>query len=277
MKDTVMNWSSYISESFHSFWLKVVDAFPSILGAIVILIIGWLAAKLVRYLIQKSLTKIAKSKTIANYINDDNQTVFSRTIQIIAQFVYWVIILLFLVIASESLGWNVVSQEIGVLFRYIPLLFSGVIILIIGWYIARLIKNILAGSMNSFGMSGGNQISTIAFYVIMVFVGVTALNQIGVNTAILNQNITLIIACVLLSFGIAFGIASKNLVENFLSGSYAKKHLKVGLWIKVNDIEGVIEAIDNTTVKIKGKESTYILPIKNIVNTEYQIKEKEAE
>ena len=157
------------------------------------------------------------------------------------------------------------------LFRYLPKLFSGVIILIIGLYIAKLLRDMLTASMSGLGMGGSKSIGNIVFYVVIIFVGITALNQVGVDTQIISQNITLIIGAVLLSFAIAFGFASRNVLENFISGSYARNNLKLGIKIRVNNVEGVIESIDSTSVRVKSENTVYVFPIKELANTTYQI------
>ena len=271
MNEKISNWSEVLSHSFNEFWSQFLEMLPGVVGAFLIMLIGWLVARLLSKLTVKILSKMKESKALQKFVERTSDEMSMNIINIISKFVYWVIILLFLVISAESLGWKIVSQEIGLLFRYLPKLFSGVIILIIGLYIAKLLRDMLTASMSGLGMGGSKSIGNIVFYVVIIFVGITALNQVGVDTQIISQNITLIIGAVLLSFAIAFGFASRNVLENFISGSYARNNLKLGIKIRVNNVEGVIESIDSTSVRVKSENTVYVFPIKELANTTYQI------
>lgn len=275
MKDKINNWQDVFTRSFSEFWDQFIELLPTVLGAILIMLIGWLLARFLSKLTLRVLTRISNTKMSERFKSNLDPKSLERIVNFISRFIYWVVILLFLIIVSEALGWQVVSKEIGLLFRYLPKLFSGVIIFIIGLYIAGIIRDILSSSLNSLGVAGSGSIALIAYYVVVIFTGITAINQAGIDTSIINQNITLIIGAILLSFAVSFAIASRNLIENFISGTYARNNIKLGIKIKIHNIEGIVESIDSTTISVRSATDVFIIPLKDLSNSTYQILDAE--
>lgn len=277
METNLQSWPEVVKNSFNQIGSEIIKFLPTILVAIGILIIGLLIAKLISRLVKKVLHKLFKSKWFnkrasnTKLFSDDFKGDSIKIISVVSKFVYWVIVLFVLVVTSELLGWEIVSTEIGTLFRYIPKLLSGIVIVVIGMYIARFIKHSIANIMHSLTMSGEKIISSMAFYIVMIFVTITALNQIDVDTSIINQNITLIIGAIFISFAIAFGFASKNILESFISGTYNRSSLELGMKIRIDGKEGVIERIDNVSITIANKEMEHVFPLKRLAETDYDI------
>ncbi|PIE49616.1 MAG: hypothetical protein CSA39_01600 [Flavobacteriales bacterium] len=277
MNTNLQSWVDVVKNSFNQIGVETITFLPTLLVAILILILGLVLAKLVSKLIRRILYRVLKFnwfasrintiKLFTNNTNDSNQNL----IIIVSKFTYWVIVLFFLVVTSDLLGWEIVSKEVGILFRYIPKLLSGIVIFIIGMYIARFIKHGIANVMESFAMSGGKIISNAAFYIVMIFVTITALNQVDINTTIINQNITIIIGAIFVSFAIAFGFASRNILESFISGSYSRNNLEIGMTIKIDGKVGVIKKIDNVSITIVNDEMEHVFPLKRLAETNYDI------
>ena len=58
--DKVTEYKDIATESLTAMWLEITKIFPSIIGALVVLVIGWLITKIVVRLIKKAL-KLAKA------------------------------------------------------------------------------------------------------------------------------------------------------------------------------------------------------------------------
>ena len=132
-------------------------------------------------------------------------------------------------------------------------------------------RNIL-DTFKSMQISGSSLVSNIAFYVIVVFVSITALNQAGVNTEIITSNLTLILGSVLVSFTIAFGLGARDIITRLLFGFYTRRNFEIGQHIKTKKIEGVIQEIDNICISIKTEQGIVIMPIKHFVDLKVIIK-----
>ena len=75
----------------------------------------------------------------------------------------------------------------------------------------------------------------------------------------------------MLSFTIAFGLGSKEIIQRLLFGFYSRKNLNVGQRIKIGDVQGVIESIDNIYMTLITTEGKFIFPIKEVSDKIIQI------
>lgn len=251
-----------------------MSALPNILGAIFLIIFGWLIAKIVSFIIRKALKalrfdRLSEKLHLDVMLGKVNLDVSPSLI--VSKFVYWVIVLLFFVTASDTLGWTVVSESISDLITYLPKLFSGIVIFVIGFYIANFVKNGLKGILESLAVASSRLISGFAFYVILIIITLTALNQIGIDTDVVTSNIIIIIGGIILAFAISFGISSRDILTNILSSFYTKNTFEVGQKIEFNDIKGTIEKINITSCVIKGKDGTTIIPVKRLLTEDIKI------
>ncbi|MCB0460232.1 MAG: mechanosensitive ion channel [Flavobacteriaceae bacterium] len=248
-------------------WQAIVDFLPKLLLVIIILLAGWIAVKIITYIVKKALrlTKIDKWADKLNEIEIFNQSEFKINLEkLIIGAVKWIVILLIVIVISDVLGLEVISQEIGNLIRYLPKLFSAIAIFMIGVYIASIIRNAVNSLFKSFNLGGSKFIGNIIFYVLVVIITITALNQAGVDTGIITNNLTLILGALLFAFTLAFGLGSKEIIQRLLFGFYTRKTLSVGDVIKIGDVKGKIEAIDNINLIVQTKDGKQIFPIKII-------------
>ena len=178
---------------------------------------------------------------------------------------------MFLIIAADIMAWDFVSKEIGNLLRYLPRLFSAIALFMIGIYIASFVKNAIRGFYESLNLSGSKIISNLVFYIIAIIITVTALDQAGIDTTVITNNITIILGAFLLAISIAFGLGSKDVVKEILLTFYTRKNYDLGDTVKINNVEGSIEAIDNISMTITTATGKTIIPIKEVVESQVEI------
>ena len=143
--DTITIWKDLTYNSLNEMGINIMTAIPNILGAIVVLILGWLITKIVIFVLKKILN-FSKIDRLTEIINDRN--IFGKadikfnTSAVILGFVKWIMFLVFLIIASDIMNWKIVSVEIGNLLRYLPKLFSAIALFMVGLYIANFVKKL---------------------------------------------------------------------------------------------------------------------------------------
>lgn len=255
-------------------WYDFVGFLPQLLKGLAFLIIGWLFIKFVLYIIKKALG-LTNIDTLPEKLNVDeifgNSSLKIQPTKIIITSIKWILIFIFIIVASELLGLKMVSEQLGNLIAYLPKLISALLIFAVGIYIANMIKKTISGMFSSLELSGGNLVGNIIFYIIAVIVSVTALNQAGINTDLITNNLSIIFASILAAFTLSFGLGSRDIIKRLLFGYYTRKNLQVGDKIKTEKFEGIIESIDNISVILRTKEKMTIIPIKEIVDNNIEV------
>lgn len=123
-------------------------------------------------------------------------------------------------------------------------------------------------------LSGGKLISQVVFFLLLTFISITALNQAGIDTQIITNNITMILASFLLAFAIAIGLGAREVVGKLLNTFYARKTFEVGQTIIFNDDSYTIDAVQSISVILKNSKGRLIVPIKDIVENQVQMQDQ---
>ncbi|APZ46297.1 hypothetical protein BW723_08295 [Polaribacter reichenbachii] len=255
-------------------WYDFVNFLPQLLKGLAFLIIGWLFIKFILYIIKKALG-LTNIDALPEKLNVDeifgSNSVKIQPTKIIITTIKWILIFVFVIVASELLGLKMVSEQLSNLIAYLPKLISALIIFAVGIYLANLVKKAVASMFASLELTGGSLVGNIVFYLIAVIVSVTALNQAGINTDLITNNLSIIFASILAAFTISFGLGSRDIIKRLLFGYYSRKNLQVGNKIKTKNYEGIIQSIDNISVILKVENKTIIIPVKEIVDNEIEV------
>lgn len=263
------------SESLSGMVGEMSRAFPKIIGALVILILGWVVIKFSLFILRKVL-KLAKVDVLNEKLNEmdlgGKGDLKIDVEKIILGFVRFLLILVFLIVAADVLNWKIISVEIGNLLRYLPRFFSALVLLVIGFYIGSLVKKTVKKLFDSMEFGGSNLVSNMLYFIIVIFMSITALNQAGVDTTIISNNITLILGALLLAFSLGVGLGSREVIADILRSFYMRKTYAVGDKIVIGGDEGTIEAIENNSLTLVTKAGKFVIPVKDVVSQKVEIK-----
>lgn len=267
---------SNLKDFFISYWQKIVEFFPNLLNAIVIITVGYFLARLVSWVIGKVFTAIKFDDLTAKIqLNEMVEKIGVKSpAQAFAKFIYIFILLIFLVPTFEVVELNVVSELITGLIDKIPAFIAALAIFFIGVFIARFIRDILLAAMNSLGPSASKTISSLIYYYIVIMITINALKQAQVDISLLENNFNNIIIAILAAGALAYGFAARDILRNLLASFFSKKHFEVGQKIEVEDIKGTIIAIDSTTIRIDSGNEEIVMPAEKLTTNKVRILKK---
>ncbi|MDH3243764.1 MAG: mechanosensitive ion channel [Saprospiraceae bacterium] len=256
------SWSEIFIHSLRSFGEKLMVAVPAIIGAILILILGWLIAKLFQS-ITRQVLKLLKINQLAERIKAtdmlEKANIQTSPIDLIAKFVYWLLLLLVIITASDTLGWSTVSNEISKLVEYLPSLVAAILFFIVGIYVASFVRDLIKGTTTSLGISVGMTLSNVVYYILLVLISLTALDQAGIDTQILHSNSLLILGTVLITGAISYGLASRDMLANILGSYVGKRSFKIGQTIEMDGVKGKILEINSVNLVIQTQGNTKVV------------------
>lgn len=197
-----------IRESLHQ-----IGAFlPRLLLAIVVLVIGWLVAKVVRFAIVKALYAInfnvvTEKAGIDRFLSQGGGDI--DTIRVLGGLFYWLVILAALMIAFNALDLAYVTDLIGRIVLFVPRVMVAVVILVFGAYFARFIATALTTYLRNIGAREAGLMGRLALYAIMAFVIMIAVDQLGLGD-IIRQTFLVVVAAVALALALAFGLGGQR-------------------------------------------------------------------
>lgn len=141
-----------ITEPLNNLLNQVFIYAPKFFGAALLLITAWVLATVLRFVIRKVLTSLKFDERLAEKTEEEKSVELTNTI---ANSIYWLIFLLFLpaILGSLQMGGLLepVQAMLDKILVFLPNIFTAVIILLIGWFLAKIIRKIVSNLLAAVG------------------------------------------------------------------------------------------------------------------------------
>ena len=188
-------------------------AIPAIVGAILLVVIGWIVAGLIGGLVAKVLRTIridqlADRAGVTTFLKRAN--IRADAAGVVAGLVKWYIRLVFLLLAANAVGLTAVSGIVANVLGFIPNLIVAMFILGVFSWLATTAKNLVSGGMESAGLPNAGGIGAIVFGAVLAFGIVAAADQLGIAQTLINTLFMGVVAALALAFGLAFGLGGRE-------------------------------------------------------------------
>ncbi|MCB1977809.1 MAG: hypothetical protein M9919_10875 [Burkholderiaceae bacterium] len=186
---------------------------PRVLLAVLVVIAGWLIAKLVRFAIVKALRAInfhvmTERAGIDDFLRKGGMA--ADTSAVFGVLAYWLVILAALLIAFNGLGLTYITDLLGRVVWFVPNVFVALLILAFGAYFARFVGDSVTTYGRNVDLQDAHFLGKLAQYAILIFVVLIALDQVNVGGDIVRQSFLVILSGVVFALALAFGLAGKD-------------------------------------------------------------------
>src|SRR5690349_10049165 len=196
-------------EPLRIFLGQVGDFLPRLALALVVLIAGWLIAKMVRFAIHRGLRKVnfhvvTDRAGIDGFLKDGG--IGMDATDILAMLVYWIVILAALVIGFNLLGLTYITDLLSRVLLFVPKVLVAALILAFGAYFARLVGQSISAYLRNIHLQDAELLGNLARYAILTFVVLIALDQVNVGGDIVRQTFLIVLAGLVFALALAFGL-----------------------------------------------------------------------
>lgn len=215
----VQDWSTVIVGSLQNLWYGFAGFLPTLIGALVILIIGLIFAAFFGTLIEKIFAAIRldtflSKLEIAPYFERGGLKL--KGARFLGQLVYWFILIGFLLAASDQLGLFAFSGFLNQILYYVPNIIVAVLIMLAAVFLGNFLRGIVRASVKSAKLFGANFLGSLTWWAIVVFGFLAALVQLNIAASIINTIITGFIAMLALAGGLAFGLGGRDYAAHLI-------------------------------------------------------------
>ena len=200
-------------QSYNTFFQQLSAFLPKLIGAAIILIVGWIVAKIVRTLSVKFLKLIrfnvvTEKARVDQFLADGG--VKRSAIEIIGSLFYWLIMLIVILTAFNSLGLTAASALFNQVFLFIPNIIVAVLVLILGLFLANLLSVAVVTYLKNIEIENAETIGKLINYAIIIFVISISLTQLNIGTELISSAFLLVFGALCLAMALAFGIGGKE-------------------------------------------------------------------
>jgi len=239
-----------------------VEFLPKLLGGLVVLLIGWIIARIVRAVVDRSirggLDALLERSGAAQVLERTSMT--ATPSEIVAGVFFWLIMILFVMASAEILGLSAVTVAITRVLGYIPSVVSAAVLLAAGVFLSRFVGNLVTSGATAADISYAAGLGAVANTSILVMVGVVTMEQLGVDTQILVTVITVSVAAIMAGMGLAFALGARDVVRGILAGHYLRQSLPQGEAIEVGGERGEVEQIGPVNTLLRDGERSWSIP-----------------
>ncbi len=199
---------------------KIINLLPSLLGALVILLLGWLVAKLlkaalIRLLVAVRLDRFSQRSGLSKFLSRGD--IKHSLADILGTMFFWIILLFFIYLAADVLNFTLVQDALNRVISFIPDLIAAVIIIIIGVLLASFFRGVVRVAAANYGLAHQDLIATVVQYLVIFFSVAMAMEELGVATHILVNSVLIIIAAIAFGLALAFGLGGKEVAGKMVS------------------------------------------------------------
>ncbi|OGB89147.1 hypothetical protein A2625_02365 [candidate division WOR-1 bacterium RIFCSPHIGHO2_01_FULL_53_15] len=206
-------------------WSQISQPLVSLISALVILLVGYILARLVGIAVAWVL-KLAQFDKGAKWIGFagllGKGEVKKTASELVGDLLYWVILFIAAISAARQAGLPV-DVSVVKLFTYLGLALLVTLILGLGLFFASFLSNVVKVVLLNFGVEGGKSLSRFIYYLVVIFAFLAALAQLGLRPSSIVGKLDIILGAPALAAAIAFGLGCKDMAADFLYGIFKGK------------------------------------------------------
>ena len=202
-----------LMEATREFLHQTAAFLPRLLLAMLVVAVGWLFAKALRFAVERAL-RAMNFNVLTERAGTDN---FLRqagmrgdTTTLFGIVAFWLALLAALIIAFNGLGLTYITDLLGRVVVFTPKLLITMLIVVFGSYCARFVGNAVQTYCLDAQIPDADMLGRIVRYVIMTFVVMIDLSQIEIGGDIVQRTFLIILGGIMLALALAFGLGGRN-------------------------------------------------------------------
>jgi small-conductance mechanosensitive channel len=236
---------------------------PKLLGAVLLLLVGWFLGKLIGTLVTKALravrfNQIADKAEIDDFLR--NAGVKMDPSAVVGAIARWFVYLVFFIAAFNALGLPQVSAVIDDVILFIPKVIVALVVLLVGALAGNLLAGVVRGSLRSMHVGDPELFANIARFGVIAFAAIAALDMLEIAPTIVNGLWTGLLALVVGTLVLAFGLGGRQAASDLTLGRLLRSELEPGTEIQAGAYRGTVRAIGSLFTTLETAQGVVKVP-----------------
>jgi hypothetical protein len=213
-----MDWNAILVQPVQSFFNQLMGFLPNVLGALLILLVGWIVAKfiegaVVQILKSVRLDRLADKIQLAGVLAKGG--IKRKLSELIGMIVYWLVMLAVLITTLNALQLTVAAQLLEQIVTFLPNVVAAIFILIVGVFAAAFLATTVRTAASNAGITQAQVLGQFVQTVVVVFAVVAALQQLQIQ--FVGEAFLIILMAVCFGLALAFGLGCKDLAGRWVN------------------------------------------------------------
>jgi hypothetical protein len=203
-----LTFTDRLQQSFSLLW----EFLPSIVGAGLVLLAGYILAKLVQKGVSRALKRLGLNDLLRKAGVQgavDSAAAHYNPARIIAHLAFWIVMFVAMVFAASLLGVESLTPVITELVGYVPSVIAAIVIIILGIVLGDFVGGLIMASTHS--LHGGPTLARAGKAGVVVLAVFMSLQELGVATNIVTTAFAILFGAVALAAALSFGLGNREL------------------------------------------------------------------
>jgi small-conductance mechanosensitive channel len=228
------------------------ESLPRIGGALLLLVLGLLAAWILGRLTGRTLRALEVDSLAERFgVHDVLARVgLERSLsRLLGRVVRIVITVIVVIAAVTTLGLGALSEALNEAVLFLPKLIVALALVLIGVIAADFARDWVdrLTDQMALGLPAGRAAQVVVFSLFLL----TAAAQLGIPTEILTAVVGLVVVAAALTLALAFGLGSRDVARQLSAGRYVGASFTVGQTISLDDVSGEIVALETAAAVLR--------------------------
>ena len=215
----VIEWNNLIVEPVQEMLTRIMAYLPVLFAGLVILIAGWIVAKLIRSIVNGLLKVtqfdvLTERSGIDEVLKKGDVNISAR--QVVSGLAYWMVIIMVLVMVANALGLPKASEILSNLFAYVPNVIAALLILVVAMSLSSFVSGIVQTAAGNAKLPKPKLLAGISRWAIIIFAVTIALVQLGIGNFLVTTTFNIILGGIVFALALAFGLGGKDTAARYL-------------------------------------------------------------
>ncbi len=238
-------------------------SYATVVG-IALLVVGWLVAYILSRVLERGILRVGRMLPGSDTASDSER---SRVARWVSRVVFWVVVLGFVLAATELLGLPLVTTWVSGVAAWLPRLLVSLLVLVGGIFVGRLTRTAVARAASSAGISYAQRLGRLSQLAVVSATVLVAIEQLGVEVGFVTTALMIVLAATLGGAALAFGMGSRGVMENILAGHYVRQLYDVGQVVRIDGVQGRVLRLTATAVVLQTDEGEAVIPAQEFTHS----------
>ena len=257
----VMTWKDKLVTSFTDALGQAINLAPNLVGMVVLLVIGYILARVIDRGIAASAEKLGLEKAAQNSgLKQSMEHVgIQRSVPwILGQFAFWTTMCVFISAGFSVLELTAVTTAMNQVLAFIPKLLVSTVVIVVGLLVAKFFRGVVATSADRVGISYAENLASAAYYFLALMTFVAAFDHLGLQFDLLKEMVLIAFSALAVGFALAFGLGGRDVMGGILAGYYVRQRLQAGDEVTVCGLEGTVREVGPVATVVETHENGLI-------------------
>jgi hypothetical protein len=233
---------------------------PSVIGAVLLLLAGWVLARVLRVLATRAAMLLDTLLARVGGPAGAERLRMGRAAGMLGTGVFWVVLLFFATAATQVLGLQTFTDWLARLIDYLPTLAAGVLIVVVGYVVSRVVGDVVRATATRLDAAQRSVLARLTQVSILVGAVLVGADQIGIRITFLAIFAGAAAAAVVVGLAIAVGLGARDHIANLIGAHHLRQVFSVGQTVRVAGHQGRILEVTTEALILDTVEGRVTLP-----------------